>query len=64
MGYYGRISPSNEPIIIASEGQAAEVQATYGDRYQQVQSGFNTAGSFPLRPGVDLLLYTRRELVR
>jgi uncharacterized protein (TIGR03663 family) len=63
VGYYGRISPSNEPIIIASEGQAAEVQATYGDRYQQVQSGFNTAGSFPLRPGVDLLLYTRRELV-
>jgi uncharacterized protein (TIGR03663 family) len=64
VGYYGRITPSNEPIIIASEGQAAEVQATYGDRYQQVQSGFNTAGSFPLRPGVDLLLYTRRELVR
>jgi len=64
VGYYGRISPSNEPIIIASEGQAAEVQATYGDRYQQVQSGFNTAGSFSLRPGVDLLLYTRRELVR
>lgn len=64
VGYYGRISPSTEPIIIASQGQAAEVQATYGDRYQQVQSGFNTAGSFPLRPGVDLLLYTRRELVR
>lgn len=64
VGYYGRITPSNEPIIIASAGQAAEVQATYGDRYQQVQSGFNTAGSFPLRPGVDLLLYTRRELVR
>ncbi|MFN2516398.1 MAG: hypothetical protein ABR556_09295, partial [Pyrinomonadaceae bacterium] len=64
VGYHGRISPSNEPIIIASEGQAAEVQATYGDRYKQVQSGFNTAGSFPLRPGVELLLYTRRELIR
>ncbi len=63
VGYYGRISPSNEPIIIASENQAAEVQATYGDRYQQVQSGLNTEGNFPLRPGVDLLLYTRRELV-
>ena len=63
VGYYGHISPSNEPIIIASQGQAAEVQATYGDRYQQVQSGLNPAGSFPLRPGVDLLLYTRRELV-
>jgi uncharacterized protein (TIGR03663 family) len=64
VGYYGRMTPSNEPIIIASAGQATEVQATYGDRYQQVHSGLNPAGSFPLRPGVDLLLYTRRELVR
>jgi uncharacterized protein (TIGR03663 family) len=64
VGYHGRITPSNEPIIIASQAQAEEVQQTYGDRYQLVQSGFNTAGSFPLRPGVDLLLYTRRELAR
>lgn len=64
VGYFGRISPSNEPIIIASQGQVEEVKATYGDRYQQVQSGFNLAGSYPLRPGVDLLLFTRRELVR
>jgi uncharacterized protein (TIGR03663 family) len=64
VGYFGDMTPSNEPIIIAKQEQAAEVQATFGDRYQQVYSGFNTAGSFPLRPGVDLLLYTRRELVR
>lgn len=64
VGYHGRMSPSNEPIIIARQDQAAEVQKTFGDRYQQIQSGFNTAGSFPLRPGVDLLLFTRRELVR
>ncbi|MFN2492815.1 MAG: flippase activity-associated protein Agl23, partial [Pyrinomonadaceae bacterium] len=64
VGYYGRITPSNEPIIIASENQATDVQATFGDRYQVVQSGFNPEGSFPLRPGVELLLYTRRELVR
>lgn len=63
VGYHGRMTPSNEPIIIAKQEQAAEVQATFGDRYQLVQSGFNTAGSFRLRPGVDLLLYTRRELV-
>ena len=63
-GYYGHLTPSTEPIIIARSDQAAEVQATFGDRYQQIQSGFNAAGSFPLRPGVDLLLYTRRELVR
>ena len=58
------MSPSTEPIIIAKQDQAAEVEATFGDRYQQVHSRLNNAGSFPLRPGVDLLLYTRRELVR
>lgn len=64
VGYFGRMVSSNEPIIIASQAQAEEVRTTFGDRYQLVHSGFNTAGSFPLRPGVDLLLYTRRELVR
>jgi uncharacterized protein (TIGR03663 family) len=63
IGYYGRMTPSNEPMILASSSQAAEVQATYGDRYKQVQSGFNPEGSFPLRPGVDLLLFARRELL-
>jgi uncharacterized protein (TIGR03663 family) len=63
VGYHGRKVASNEPIIIASLGQAEEVEATYGDRYQKVHSGFNPAGSFALRPGVELLLYTRRELL-
>jgi len=63
VGYHGHMTPSTEPIIIARQDQAAEVETTFGDRYQQIQSGFNIAGSFPLRPGVDLLLYTRRELV-
>jgi uncharacterized protein (TIGR03663 family) len=64
VGYFGHMSASNEPVIIAKQDQAAEVQATFGDRYQQVHSGLNVAGSYALRPGVDLLLYTRRELVR
>lgn len=64
VGYYGRMTPSNEPIIIASQGQADEVTSVYGDRYRLVHSGFNASGSFALRPGVDLLLFTRRELVR
>ncbi len=63
VGYHGRMTPSTEPIIIARQDQAAEVEATFGERYQKVQSGFNPAGTFPLRPGVDLLLYTRRELM-
>ena len=63
VGYHGNIVVTNEPIIIASQGQEAEVEATYGNRYQKVHSGLNATGSFALRPGVDLLLYTRRELL-
>jgi predicted membrane-bound mannosyltransferase len=63
VGYFGHMAASTEPIIIARQDQAAEVQSTFGDRYLQIQSGFNPAGSYPLRPGVDLLLYARRELV-
>lgn len=63
VGYHGRMTPSTEPVIIASENQAAEVQETFGDKYQQVKSGFNSAGSYPLRPGVNLLLYVRRDLL-
>lgn len=61
VGYHGRMTSSDEPIIIASEGQGAEMEAKFGDRYSQVSSGFNSAGSYPLRPGVNLLLYVRRE---
>jgi uncharacterized protein (TIGR03663 family) len=61
VGYHGRMTSSTEPVIIASEGQGAEVQATFGDSYQQIHSGFNSAGSYALRPGVSLLLYVRRD---
>jgi len=61
VGYHGRMTSSTEPVIIASESQGAEVQANFGDRYQQVHSGFNSAGSYALRPGVNLLLYVRRD---
>jgi uncharacterized protein (TIGR03663 family) len=61
VGYFGRMSPSTEPIIIASESQRAEIESTFGGQYQQVPSG-NESGSFPLRPGVSLLLYVRRDV--
>lgn len=64
VGYHGRMVQTNEPVIIASQGQASEVESTLGDRYQQVRSGLNGEGTFSLRPGVDLLLYTRRELAK
>jgi uncharacterized protein (TIGR03663 family) len=62
VGYYGHIVDTKELIIIASESQGAEVEAKFGDRYQQVPSTVNSAGSYPLRPGVNLLLYVRRVL--
>jgi uncharacterized protein (TIGR03663 family) len=61
VGYHGRMAASTEPMIIAREDQAAEVQTTFGDSYQQVQSGLNPGGSYALRPGVNLLLYVRRD---
>ena len=62
VGYHGHMVDSNEPVIIASESQGAEVQSKFGDRYQQVGSGLNSAGSYALRPGVNLILYVRRGL--
>ncbi len=56
VGYYGRISTSSEPIIIASETQRAEVQATFGDRYRLIDS------KLKLRPGVELLLFLRKDV--
>jgi uncharacterized protein (TIGR03663 family) len=59
VGYYGRMTPTNEPIIIASDDQRAEMDANFGSLYQLVPSGA-ADGAFPLRPGVKLLLYARR----
>ena len=59
VGYYGRPAQTTEPIIIANEGQKADVDANYGEVYQQVMSN-QAGGTFELRPGVKLLLYRRR----
>lgn len=63
VGYHGRMSTSSEPIIIAAEGQGEEMQSTFGDRYQQVNSGLNPLGTYSLRPGVNFRLYVRRDLI-
>jgi uncharacterized protein (TIGR03663 family) len=64
VGYYQQIVPTSEPIIIGSMAQAEQLKSTYGDRYQLLSSGLNEDGSYPLRPGVDLLLYVRRDVAR
>jgi len=58
-GYFGRMAPTSEPIIIANENQKAEVDQNFGELYRQVPSK-SEGGSFELRPGVKLLLYVRR----
>ncbi len=63
VGYHGRLAASSEPIVIAGEGQVAEVQAMFGDRYRKIDSGFDPAGSYRLRPGVSLLIYEREDVV-
>ena len=52
-GYWGKIVPTSEPIIIGRDYQAAELQASLGKDYQWV-------GSYDLRPGVGLVLFCRR----
>ena len=74
VGYYQKVVPTTEPIIIGSTGQEEEIEATYGDKYQQIESSTlndsrilpdrNPQGSFSLRPGVDLLLYVRRDVAK
>ena len=56
VGYYQRVAQTNEAVIVASEGQREEIQSTFGDQYRQINS------KFALRPGVDLLLYVRKDL--
>ena len=63
VGYYQQIVPTNEPVIIGSMAQEEQLKSTFGDRYQLVRSGRDD-GAFPLRPGVDLLLYVRRDVAR
>jgi uncharacterized protein (TIGR03663 family) len=60
VGYYGRLAPSTEPMIVANANQQPEIEANFRDMYQQVRSK-KQDGTFELRPGVKLLLYERRK---
>lgn len=63
VGYYQQIVPTNEPMIIGSIAQEEQLKTTYGDRYVLVPSGADE-GAYPLRPGVDLLLYVRKDVAK
>jgi uncharacterized protein (TIGR03663 family) len=57
VAYAGRIAVQDEPIVIGSQAQEFELESQIGDRYQRIEA-------YDLRPGVTLLLYVRRDLLR
>lgn len=74
VGYYQKVVPTTEPIIIGSASEIEEIEAMYGSQYELIDSSKlsdprilpdrNPAGSFSLRPGVELLLYVRRDVAK
>lgn len=54
-GFFGRMTPTDEPIVVGSIDQQSELDSMLGDRYKMVDS-------YPLRPGVTLVLYARKDL--
>jgi uncharacterized protein (TIGR03663 family) len=55
VGYFGRVTKNGAPIVVGSEAQRQQLEEDLGE-------GYVRAGSYTLRPGVVLLLYTRRDL--
>lgn len=55
-GFFGSMTTTNEPIVVGSVDQQSELDSMLGDRYKIVDS-------YPLRPGVTLVLYGRKDLV-
>jgi uncharacterized protein (TIGR03663 family) len=57
-GFYGQITPtSTAEIIVGKTDQQAQIEVEYGGHYLYT-------GTYALRPGVDLMLYVRKDLVK
>lgn len=56
VGYHGQLVVSGETLVIgaASQEESLQLQTTLGDNYKRIDS-------YPLRPGVILVLYARRD---
>jgi uncharacterized protein (TIGR03663 family) len=59
---YGGVNITDDPIIVASVQQQEYLLTLVDGRYDQVRSKWNPAGSYPLRPGVELVLFVRHDL--
>jgi uncharacterized protein (TIGR03663 family) len=55
-GFFGHMTATSEPIIVGSIDQEIELMDMLGDDYVRIHS-------YPLRPGVTLVLFARRELI-
>jgi uncharacterized protein (TIGR03663 family) len=55
VGYFGQPSPTNSSLVIINTSQEPELLPTLGGRYARINS-------YPLRPGVVLVLYARQDL--
>jgi uncharacterized protein (TIGR03663 family) len=54
-GFFGHMTTTNEPLVLGSIDQEPELNLMLGDRYQKIND-------YPLRPGVTLVLYAKKEL--
>ncbi len=59
---YGKTNLFNETMVIGPANQQLPLLASLGSRYQQIRSGLNPAGTYTLRPGVELVLFMRSDL--
>jgi hypothetical protein len=55
-GYYGRVANTGDAIFIGSTHQDDALK-------EQLGAGFVRSGPYSLRPGVDLVLYVRRDVM-
>ena len=55
-GFFGHMTTTDEPIVLGSTEQIPELDSMLDGRYQLVDS-------YPLRPGVTLVLYAKKELI-
>jgi uncharacterized protein (TIGR03663 family) len=54
VGYWGHVVPTTGQIVIGRDFQASQLQSVLGEDYE-------LAGRYNLRPGVGLVLFSRRE---
>jgi uncharacterized protein (TIGR03663 family) len=58
VGYFGKTARSTEAILICNESQEEELKSRFS--LDQIYQRLN---SYPLRPGVKLVLYVRRDIL-